>query len=326
MKCVAIREPGGPEVLIPTEAPKPEPGPHEVLIEVQAAGVNRPDCLQRQGKYPPPPGASPLPGLEVAGTIAACGPGVSRWKIGDAVCALLAGGGYAEYAVAPDVQCLPVPKGFDFIQAASLPETVFTVWTNLFEDGALLPGETVLIHGGSGGIGITAIQMARAFGAKVATTIGRGEAAEFCRAAGADLIIYHKREDFVQRILEFTDGRGAEVILDMVGGLYLPRNLETLAPRGRLIQIATMGGAKAELDLRMMMMKRAVLTGSTLRPRPVEEKGRIAKALSHRVWPLLESGRIRPQVTRTFPLARASEAHALMEAGGHMGKIVLTVG
>lgn len=323
MRCVAIREPGGPEVLIPIEAPRPEPGPREVLIEVHAVGVNRPDCLQRRGLYPPPPGASPLPGLEVAGTILASGPEVSRWKAGDAVCALLAGGGYAEYAVAPEAQCLPIPKGLDFVQAASLPETCFTVWTNLFEDGALREGETALIHGGSGGIGITAIQMARAFGARVMTTVGRPEAVEFCLAAGADLVIEYKREDFPTRVLEATGGAGADVVLDMVGGPYLARNLAALAMRGRIVQIAVMGGAKAELDLPTLMRKRAVITGSTLRPRDVEEKGRIAKALSHKVWPLLESGRILPKVTRTFPLDRASGAHALMEAGGHLGKIVL---
>jgi NADPH2:quinone reductase len=324
MKCIGMRGPGGPEVLVPAEAPRPEPGPHEVLIEVHAAGVNRPDCLQRQGKYPPPPGASPILGLEVAGTIAACGPETARWEKGDAVCALLAGGGYAEYVSAPEVQCLPLPKGWDFVQAASLPETAFTVWTNLFEDGALREGETVLIHGGSGGIGITAIQMAHAFGARALTTVGRREAEAFCRAAGAEQVYFYNEEDFVERVRESTGGRGADVILDMVGGPYLPRNLEALAPRGRLIQIAVQGGSKAELDLHKMMSKHLSLTGSTLRPRTAGEKGRIAEALLHRVWPLLEAGRIRPQVTRTFPLERAAEAHALMESRGHLGKIVLT--
>ncbi len=325
MEHISLSAPGGPEVLLPAESPRPLPGPGEVLIEVHAAGINRPDCLQRQGKYPPPPGASPILGLEVAGIVVECGHGVARWKVGDKVCALLSGGGYAEFATAPEVQCLPIPKGCDFVQAASLPETVFTVWTNLFEDGALKAGETVLIHGGSGGIGVTAIQMAHAMDAKVLTTVGREEGLEFCRATGADHVFNYRIEDFVPLALEATGHRGVDVILDMVGGAYLARNIECLAPRGRLIQIAILGGAKGELDLHKMMQKRLKLTGSTLRPRSVEEKGRIAAAVERNVWPLLESGRIRPQVTATFPLAKAAEAHALMEAGGHLGKIVLVV-
>jgi NADPH2:quinone reductase len=325
MRCIDLRGFGGPEVLSPSEAPRPVPGAGEVLIEVHAAGVNRPDCLQRQGKYPPPAGASPLLGLEVAGTVAACGPGTARFRTGDAVCALVAGGGYAEYAAAPEVQCLPLPRGWDFAQAAALPETAFTVWTNVFEDGALSAGETLLVHGGSGGIGIMAVEMAHALGAKVLATVGRAEGAAFCRERGADHVILYKEEDFAVRARELTEGRGVDVILDMVGGPYLPRNLEALAPRGRLIQIAVMGGSKAELDLHRMMMKRIRITGSTLRPRPPEEKGRIARELEKRVWPLLEAGRIRPQVTRTFPLDEAAAAHALMEAGGHLGKIVLEV-
>lgn len=326
MKSIAMRAAGGPEVLYLAEAPRPDPGPEEVLIEVRAAGVNRPDCLQRRGLYPPPPEASPILGLEAAGTVAACGPGTTRWKVGDKVCALLAGGGYAGFAAVPEVQCLPIPRGWDFIQAASLPETVFTVWTNLFEDGGLREGESALIHGGSGGIGITAIQMAHALGATVLTTVGRREAEPFCREAGADHVLFHREEDFVARAREATDGRGVDVILDIVGGGYLARNVETLAFRGRLIQIAVLDGSPAELNLHQLMRKRLMLTGSTLRPRSIEEKGRIAKAVLHRIWPLIESGRIRPKVTRTFPLERAADAHALMESGGHLGKIVLTVG
>jgi putative PIG3 family NAD(P)H quinone oxidoreductase len=294
------------------------------LIRVKAAGVNRPDCLQRMGQYPPPPGASPILGLEVAGVVAACGPGAARWKPGDEVCALLAGGGYAEMAVAPAGQCLPLPAGWDFVQAAALPETAFTVWTNVFEDGALGAGETLLVHGGAGGIGIMAVEMAHAFGAQVIATVGRPEAAAFCRERGAGQVVFYKEEDFVARVREWTGGRGADVVLDVVGAPYLARNLEALAPRGRLAQIAVMGGSKAELDLFLMMRKRLRLTGSTLRPRPIEEKGRIAAELEERVWPLLAAGRIRPQVTRTFPLGKAAEAHALMEAGGHLGKIALT--
>lgn len=323
MRCIELRGFGGPEVLQASECPKPVPGAGEVLIEVHAAGVNRPDCLQRQGKYPPPPGASPLLGLEVAGIVAECGPGAALFKPGDRVCALVAGGGYAEYAAAPEVQCLPLPKGWDFAQAAALPETAFTVWTNVFEDGALAAGETLLVHGGSGGIGIMAVEMAHALGARVIATVGRAEGATFCRERGAGHAILYKEEDFAARARELTGGRGVDVVLDMVGGPYLPRNLEALAPRGRLIQIAVMGGSKAELDLHKMMMKRIRITGSTLRPRPPEEKGRIARELGKRVWPLLEAGRIRPQVTRRFPLEAAMEAHELMEAGGHLGKIVL---
>ena len=325
MRCIDMRGPGGPEVLFAAEAPRPEPGPEEVLIEVHAAGVNRPDCLQRKGLYPPPPGASRFLGLEVAGTIVACGSNASRWKIGDAVCALVSGGGYAEYVAAPEVQCLPIPGGWDYVQAASLPETVFTVWTNLFEDGALRPGETVLVHGGSGGIGVTAIQMAKACGAKVIATVGRAEAIAFCRAAGAAEVILYKEEDFAARIQEISGGRGVDAILDMVGGPYLQRNLASLAPRGRLICIAHQGGAIGELDIRMVMLKRLTLTGSTLRPRPPAEKGRIAAEVLRHAWPWMESGGFRPQVTRTFPLELAGAAHALMEAGGHLGKIVLTV-
>jgi NADPH2:quinone reductase len=326
MKCIDMRGPGGPGVLILSEAPRPEPGEQEVLIKVQAAGINRPDCLQRQGLYPPPPEASPILGLEVAGTIAACGSGATRWKPGDRVCALLAGGGYAEYATAPEVQCLPIPRGLDYAKAAALPETTFTVWTNLFEDGGLREGERVLIHGGAGGIGTTAIQMAHAMGAEVLATVGRRESEKLVRACGADHVLFYREEDFVERVREITAGQGVDVILDMVGGAYLPRNVEALAFRGRLIQIAVMGGSKAELDLRQLMLKRLMLTGSTLRPRPVEEKGRIAKAVLHRVWPLIESGRIVPQVTKVFPLERAADAHAMMESSGHTGKLVLAVG
>lgn len=326
MRCIDMREPGGPEVLVPSEVPRPEPGDKEVLIMVQVAGVNRPDCMQRQGVYPPPPGASPILGLEVSGVIAACGSGVTRWKAGDNVCALLAGGGYAEYAVAPDVQCLPIPRGFDYAQAAALPENVFTVWTNLFEDGELRAGQRVLIHGGAGGIGTIASQLAHAIGAEVLVTVGRRESETLCRECGADHVLFYREEDFVERVRGITSGQGVDVILDIVGGSYLPRNVDALAFRGRLVHIALMEGTKAELDLRKVMQKRLVITGSFLRPRPVEEKGRIAKAVLEHVWPLLESGRVVPKGIKPFPLERASEAHALMESSGHTGKVVLTVG
>lgn len=325
MRFIEMREPGGPEVLVLADGLRPEPGDKEVQIRVAAAGVNRPDCLQRQGRYPPPPGASSILGLEVAGVVAACGPGVARWKPGDQVCALLAGGGYAEFAVAPEVQCLPVPRGLDLIPAAALPENVFTVWTNLFEDGGLHAGQRVLIQGGAGGIGTTASQLAHATGAEVFVTVGRRESERLCRDCGADHVLFYREEDFVERIREITSGRGVDVILDIIGGPYLPRNLEALAFRGRLVQIAAMQGARVELDLRQVMSKRAVITGSFLRSRPVEEKGRIADAVIHNVWPLLESGRVVPKGIKTYPLENAAEAHAQMESGNHAGKIVLTV-
>ncbi len=320
---IRIREPGGPEVLVAQRMPPPVPGAGEVLIRVAAAGVNRPDVLQRKGAYPPPPGASELPGLEVAGTVVALGPGTRRFRVGDEVCALLAGGGYAEYGTAPEPQVLPVPRGLSPIESAALPETFFTVWTNLFERGRLAAGETVLVHGGSSGIGTTAIQLARAFGARVVTTVGNTEKARACRELGAERAILYREEDFVEVVGEVTGGRGVDVILDMVGGDYVPRNLKSLALEGRLIQIAWLGGSRVEADFARLMVKRLTWTGSTLRPRSVEEKGRIARALEERVWPLLERGEVRPVVHRLFPLEEAAAAHALMESSAHIGKILL---
>jgi len=325
MRFIGITKPGGPEVLHLQERPRPEPSEDEVLIEVHAAGINRPDCAQRQGTYPPPPGASDILGLEVAGVIVACGKNVQRWKKGDTVCALLSGGGYAEYVCAPQGQCLPIPHGFDMLHAAALPETYFTVWTNLFESGRLQKGESTLIHGGSGGIGTTAIQMAHAFGAKVFTTVGKKESVQPCQDLGADRVILYKEEDFVSVVKNETEGRGVDVILDMVGGDYFVRNLEALAPLGRLVQIATIRGTHAELDLRKMMFKRLTLTGSTLRSRSVEEKSRLARELEKHVWPLLNKGELKPVIYKTFPLEKAREAHELMESSAHTGKIVLTV-
>ena len=323
MTAVEIAQPGGPDVLRPVTMPVPEPGAGELLIRVAAAGINRPDVLQRKGVYPPPPGASPLPGLEVAGTVAALGPDATGWALGDTVCALLAGGGYAEFAVAPIQQCLPVPAGLSMEEAAGLPETVFTVWTNLFERAALKAGETVLIHGGSSGIGTTAIQMAKAFGARVLTTAGSDEKCAACRELGADRAINYRSEDFVQVCLDETDGHGVDVVLDMVGGAYIERNIEALAVEGRHVSIAFLGGAKVTLNMQKMMVKRLTLTGSTLRPQTVEAKGAIAAALLRHVWPLIAEGRMRVVVHKTFPLAQASAAHALMESSSHIGKIVL---
>jgi putative PIG3 family NAD(P)H quinone oxidoreductase len=325
MRAVAIERPGGPEVLRPVRLPVPEPGPGEVLVAVAAAGVNRPDLLQRQGHYPPPPGASPLPGLEVAGHVEGVGPGVARWKPGDAVCALVAGGGYAERCVVPEPQCLAVPRGLSLVEAAALPEACFTVWTNVFERGRLQPGEWLLVHGGASGIGTTAIQMARALGAEVLATAGTDEKCAACERLGARAAINYRTADFRARVDELTGGRGVDVILDMVGGDYTPRNLEALAVEGRLVQIAFLKGPRVELDWRTVMRKRLVLTGSTLRPRSPEEKGRIARALEARIWPLVESGAIRPVVHAVFPLEEAAEAHRLLEAGAHVGKIVLQV-
>ena len=325
MTAIEIAQPGGPEVLRPVTRAVPEPGPREVLIAVAAAGVNRPDILQRQGKYAPPPGASDIPGLEVAGRVAAGGNDVHEWKEGDAICALVAGGGYAEYCAAPVPQCLPVPKGLDFVQAAALPETVFTVWTNLFERGRLSAGETLLVHGGASGIGTTAIQMARARGGRVFATAGTREKCAACERLGAERAIDYAREDFAAVVGEMTAGRGVDVILDMVGGDYLPRNLASLAFEGRLVQIAFLKGPRAEIDLMAVMHRRLTLTGSTLRARSVEEKGRIARAVRENVWPLIEKGEVRPVLHATFPLAAAAEAHRALESGTHVGKIVLTV-
>lgn len=325
MTAVEITTPGGPEVLKPTTRPTPKPADGEVLIKVAAAGINRPDVLQRMGVYPPPPGASDLPGLEVAGTIAAVGAGVTGWKPGDTVCALLPGGGYAAYAAAPAPQCLPVPAGLDMVAAAALPETVFTVWTNVFERGRLAAGERFLVHGGTSGIGTTAIQLAKAFGATVFATAGGPEKARACEDLGAERGIDYRTEDYVAVVREATGGQGVDVILDMVGGDYVPRNIECLAVEGRHVSIAFLQGPKVSLNLQPVMVKRLTLTGSTLRPRTVAQKGAIADALRAKVWPLIEAGRVRPRIHATFPLAEAAAAHALMESSAHIGKIVLTV-
>jgi NADPH2:quinone reductase len=325
MTVIEIREPGGPDVLVPAERPRPSAGPGEVLIKVAAAGVNRPDVMQRKGTYPPPPGASDVPGLEVAGTIEEMGSGVDIWHVGDRVCALVAGGGYAEYCTAPAAQCLPIPAGMDFISAAAIPETFFTVWTNVFERGRLAAGESVLIHGGSSGIGTTAIQLARAFGARVFATAGSAEKCAACERLGAERAINYRDADFVSAIRELTGGRGVDLILDMVGGDYLPRNLETLAVDGRLVQIALIGGARAQINMAVVLQRRLTVTGSTLRPRSIAEKGAIASALRARVWPLLESRAVGPVIHQTFPLREAAAAHRVMDSGVHIGKLVLTV-
>lgn len=325
MRVIEIPTAGGPDVLTVGEEPRPGPLLDEVLIEVAAAGVNRPDLLQRRGAYPPPAGASPVPGLEVAGTIVGVGPTVTRWKVGDEVCALVTGGGYAEYCLAPQEQCLPVPRGLSMIEAASLPETYFTVWSNVFDRAHLAPGEVFLVHGGSSGIGVAAIQMAGALGARVFATAGTPAKCAACEQLGAVRAVNYHTEDFVRVVRDATRQRGADVILDMVGGSYVPRELSLLADDGRLVFIATLGGAKAEFNIREVMAKRLTITGSTLRNRSPEFKGAIADQLRARVWPLLESGRIKPVIYKTFPLERAAEAHAELERGEHVGKIVLTV-
>ncbi|HJU43803.1 MAG TPA: NAD(P)H-quinone oxidoreductase [Vicinamibacterales bacterium] len=325
MKAVEISQFGPPEVLKLTDRPDPVPAAGEVLIDVDAAGVNRPDVIQRYGKYPPPPGASDLPGLEVAGRIAALGEGVNGWSIGDRVCALLAGGGYAERAVVPHEQVLPVPKGFTGIQAAAIPETFFTVWTNVFQRAKLKYGESILVHGGTSGIGTTAIQLARAFGARVLTTAGSDEKCEAARKLGAEHAFNYKTTDWAAESKKVTAGRGVDVILDIVGGDYIPRNLDLLAVEGRLLQIAFLKHARAEIDFSIMMRKRAWITGSTLRPRSPAEKGAIARDLHQHVWPLLEQGVVAPVIHETFPLAQAAAAHRLMETSTHIGKIILDV-
>jgi putative PIG3 family NAD(P)H quinone oxidoreductase len=325
MTVVEITRPGPPDVLVRATRPTPSPAAGEVLIKVAAAGVNRPDVLQRQGNYPPPPGVSDIPGLEVAGTIVAVGSGVPHWKIGDEVCALLAGGGYAEYAAAPAPQCLPVPRGLDLVAAAALPETCFTVWTNVFERGRLVAGETILVHGGSSGIGTTAIQMAKAFGARVLVTAGSAEKCSACERLGAERAINYRTEDFGKVAQEVTGGRGVDVILDMVGGDYFPRNLEVLAMEGRLVQIALLRGANSEIPLWRVMQRRLTITGSTLRPRSIAEKGVIAASVQRAVWPLVEQGRIRPVIHQTYALDQAAEAHRVMETSEHIGKLVLVV-
>ncbi len=325
MRCIEISKPGGPEVLVPAERPAPVPKPNEILVKVAAAGVNRPDVLQRLGKYPIPPDASDLPGLEIAGEVAACGADVKMWQPGDKVCALVHGGGYAEYCVTPEVQALPIPKGLSALEAASLPETCFTVWSNVYDRARLAPGESLLVQGGSSGIGVTAIQMAAAMGNRVFATAGSDEKCAACVKLGAEKAINYRTQDFGAEIKAATGGKGVNVILDMVGGDYVPRELKCLADEGRLVFIATLGGSKAEIDINEMQRRRLVLTGSTLRPRPVEFKGAIARSLREKIWPLIEAGKIRPVIYKTFPLAQASEAHRLMETSQHIGKIVLTL-
>ena len=325
MLAIEIAEPGGPDVLKPADRPKPSPGSGEVLIEVAAAGVNRPDVMQRQGKYPPPPGASDIPGLEVAGTVVALGEDATEWRIGDEVCALVPGGGYAEYCTAAAPVCLSVPTGLDIVAAAGMPETFFTVWTNVFERGGLKAGERFLVHGGTSGIGTTAIQMAVAFGARVFATAGSAEKCAACEQLGAERAINYRNEDFAEVIADLTNGAGVDVVLDMVGGEYTPRNISILATDGRLVQIALLGGAKTTINLIPLMQRRLTVTGSTLRPRSVAEKAAIARAMRQRVWPLVEQGRIRPVVHGTFPLRQAAEAHRVLEAGAHIGKLILVV-
>jgi putative PIG3 family NAD(P)H quinone oxidoreductase len=324
MIAIEIREPGAPDVLVPVERPKPSPSIGEVLIKVAAAGVNRPDVFQRLGRYPPPPGASDIPGLEVAGTIEQVGPEVDDWRVGDAVCALVAGGGYAEYCVAPAAQCLPAPRGLDMIAAAAIPETFFTVWHNVFERGRLQPHESLLVHGGSSGIGTTAIQLAHARGARVFATAGSDEKCAACERLGAERAINYRVADFAAVVRDLTGGRGVDVVLDMVGGEYFPRNIEVLALEGRLVEIATLKGVKAELNIQTIMHRRLTITGSTLRARPIADKAAIAASLHQQVWPLLESGAVKPIIHATFPLTAAADAHRVMESGTHIGKLVLT--
>lgn len=325
MTAIAITRPGGPEVLEAERRPVPVPRPGEVVIKVEAAGVNRPDLMQRSGAYPPPKGASDLPGLEVAGTVAAVGDGAARYTVGDPVCALTPGGGYAAYVATPAAVTLPLPPGLSMVEAAALPETYFTVWANVFGHGRLREGETLLVHGGSSGIGTTAIMLGKAFGASVIVTVGSAEKAEACRRLGADLAIEYKTQDFVDAVMHYTDGTGAHVILDMVGGSYIERNYRAAAESGRIVQIAFQQGAKVEVDFMRLLTRRLVHTGSTLRPRTVGEKQAIAQALETNVWPLLGQGRVKPVIARTFPLAEAAEAHRHLESGALVGKVVLTV-
>jgi NADPH2:quinone reductase len=322
MTAIAISRPGGPEVLVAEQRPLPQPGPGEILVKVAAAGVNRPDISQREGRYPPPPGASDLPGLEIAGEVVALGEGATAWKIGDKVCALAHGGGYAQYCAVHESHALPVPKGLSMVEAAALPETFFTVWVNVFDMAGLKAGEWLLIHGGSSGIGTTAIMLAKAFGAKVIVTAGSDEKCAACLKLGADAAINYKTTDFVPAVKEITGGHGADVILDMVGGPYVERNHQCAAMDGRVTQIAMMQGSK--VDLRYMSQRRIRHMGSTLRPRTVPQKAAIAAALREKVWPLIEAGRIRPVMDSTFALADASKAHARLESSLHIGKVVMT--
>jgi NADPH2:quinone reductase len=325
MQVVEIREPGGPEVLRLARRPVPSPRAAEILVRVEAAGVNRPDLLQRAGNYPVPPGASDLPGLEIAGTIVAAGAAAGPWRVGERVCALTNGGGYAQYCAVPGTQALPVPEGLTMIEAASLPETYFTVYSNVFGRGRLQPGESLLVHGGTSGIGVAAIQIATALGHRVFATAGSTLKCAACRALGAALAINYREQDFVTAIRTATDQAGVDVILDMVGGDYFERNLQCLAIEGRLLMIAFLHGARVSANLALLTSRRLTITGSTLRPRSSEFKGEVAEALRARIWPLLEAGRIRPVIERTFPLGEAAEAHRLLEAGTHIGKLVLEV-
>ena len=325
MTVVAISKPGGPEVLIPETRPVPVPGPGEILIKVEAAGVNRPDVAQRSGSYPPPPGASDLPGLEVAGEVVALGAGATRHKIGDKVMSLVAGGGYAHYCLAQDAQAMTVPPALSMLDAGALPETLMTVWHNVFERGGLKSDETLLIHGGSSGIGTMAIQLAKAFGAKVIVTVGSQDKADACLKLGADHAINYKNEDFVEKTKAATGGQGANVILDMVGGSYIEKNFDAAAMDGRIVQIAFLGGAKASLNFTKLMVKRLTHTGSTLRPRSNADKAAMVAAIEAKVMPLVREGRIKPLLDSTFPLEKASEAHARMETSEHVGKIVLKI-
>ncbi len=323
MRAVVITEPGGPEVLQWEEVPDPEPGPGEVLIDVAAAGVNRADLLQRQGHYPPPPGAPPYPGMEVSGRIAATGADVTGWQPGDEVCALMAGGGYAEKVAVPAGQVLPVPAGLSVVDAAALPETTCTVYSNLVQVGRLQAGEILLVHGGASGIGTTAIQLGKAFGARVICTAGSAEKLDFCRAVGADVVISYRQEDFVEVVKDVTDSHGADVILDIMGASYLARNLAALATEGRLVIIGRQGGNRAELDLGLLQSKRASIHATTLRNQPVAEKSAIVAAVTDQVWPLVSAGTVRPVIEETVPMADAAKAHRIVEEGGHTGKVLL---
>ena len=324
MTAIAIREPGKPDVLVPQERDVPAPKPGEVLVRIAAAGVNRPDVMQREGKYPPPPGAPDIPGLEIAGEVVALGDGVQRWKSGDKVTALVPGGGYAEYMTVHESNALPVIAPLSMVEAGAIPETFFTVWHNVFERGALKAGETMLIHGGSSGIGTTAIMLAKCFGARVITTVGSEEKAAACRKLGADLAINYNTQDFVAETKKATDGKGAELIVDMVGGDYIQKNYDAARVDGRIVQIAFLRPPKVLVDFRPILAKRLWHTGSGLRPRPIHEKAAIARAVEENVWPLIASGKVKPLIYKTFPLREAAAAHALMESSQHIGKIVLT--
>lgn len=325
MKCIEITEHGGPEVLKPTTRPVPHVGPGEVLIRVHAAGVNRPDCIQREGNYAPPPGTTDIPGLEVAGEVVAVAEDTRGVEVGSKVCALVAGGGYAEYVTAPAPQVMPIPVGLSIVEAAALPETFMTVWTNVFERGNLRPGETLMIHGASSGIGTTAIQLAHHLGSKVIATAGSDEKCQVCLDLGADRAVNYREQDFVAVAKEANNGKGVNVILDMVGGDYIQKNIKSCAPDGRIVNIAFLRGPKAEINFMTVMLKRLTLTGSTLRPQPISRKGEIAASLIERVWPLIENSKVKPVIHTVFPLEKAAAAHALMETNTHIGKIMLNL-